>query len=228
MVTVAESRQERRSAGAPEAPAARRSGRPGWRNPRLVLGLLLVAASVLLGAWALSASDDSVGVWVAARDLPAGATLTRADLEVRRLRFPDGETADRYLAAGAAPTGTRLARDLAAGELVPRAALARGTGPDLVEVPVSVAVEDLPATVRQGSHVDVWVSPEVAATDAARIKARRVLADVVVVGVPRGGDGLAPEVTRQVIVGVPRGRAGELGGALGAMSDGRVVIARVG
>lgn len=215
--------------GVPEAPAARRSGRPGWRSPRLVLGLVLVAASVLLGSWALAASDDTVGVWAVARDLPAGAALARTDLEVRQLRFSDADTADGYLSsAQSPPTGSRLVHEVSAGELLPRAALTQGTGPDLVEVPVSVAVEDLPATVRQGSHVDVWVSPDVAATDAATLKARRMLADVVVVDVPRGGDSLAPQTTRQVIVGVPEERSGELGGALGAMSGGRVVIARVG
>lgn len=226
MVTLTDGR---RPVGVPDAPSARRSRRPGWRSPRLVLGFLLVAASVLLGSWALATSDDTVGVWAVTRDLPEGARLARTDLEVRQLRFPDGETADRYVsAAHQAPTGTRLGRDLSAGELLPRGALAQGAGPDLVEVPVSVAVEDLPATVQQGARVDVWVSPDVAATDAARIKARRVLADVVVVAVPRGGDSLAPQTNRQVIVGVPPERAPELGTALGAMSDGRVVIARVG
>lgn len=214
--------------GLPEAPSARRSRRPGWRSPRLVVGLLLVAASVLIGAWALSSSEDTVGVWTVTRDLPEGARLARADLEVRQVRFSDGGTADHYVSAARAPVGLRLAHDVTAGELLPRGALAQGDGPHLVEVPVSVATEDLPATVQQGARVDVWVSPDVSATDADRVKARRVLSEVVVVAVPRAADSLAPQTSRQVIVGVPEDRAEELGPALGAMSDGRVVIARVG
>ncbi len=99
---------------------------------------------------------------------------------------------------------------------------------DLVEVPISVAVDDLPATVRQGSVVDVWVAPKVGAVSGQRPTAVPVLTDVVVVAVPRGSNSLAPESTRQVIVGVPAERADELGKALGGISDGRVVIARKG
>jgi hypothetical protein len=76
--------------------------------------------------------------------------------------------------------------------------------------------------------VDVWVTPKVSAVGQERVKAVQVLTEVVVVTVPRASDGLAPQATRQVIVGVPAGRAADLGTALGGMSDGRVVIARVG
>ena len=81
------------------APRATRSRPPGWRNPRLLLGIVLLAASVLVGARLMAAADDTVGVWVVARDLPAGATLADGDVERRQIRFPDGGTADRYLSA---------------------------------------------------------------------------------------------------------------------------------
>ena len=207
---------------------ASRSRRPGWRNPRLMLGIVLVAGSVLLGARLLASADDSVGVWAVARDLPAGAALAEADLEQRRVRFPDITTADQYLAArDELPAGATLNRPVSAGELLPRSAFAETQDAELVEVPVSVLSDDLPATVRQGSVVDVWVAPK-AASAGQRVKAVAVLTDVVVVGVPRRADGFAPQTTRQVIVGVPADRAGDLGPALGGMSDGRIVIARKG
>lgn len=210
------------------APRAARSRRPGWRNPRLLLGVVLVAGSVLLGAQLLAAADDSVGVWAVARDLPEGAALEAGDLERRQVRFPDAATADRYLAAGdELPSGATLNRSVSAGELLPRSAFAERSGPDLVEVPLSVLSDDLPATVRQGSVVDVWVAPEVA-TAGQRVKAVAVLTDVVVVAVPRRVDGFAPQTTRQVIVGVEADRAADLGAALGGMSDGRIVVARKG
>ena len=139
-------------------PRAQRSRRPGWRNPRLLLGLVLVATSVVVGARLMAAADDTVGVWVLARDLPEGATVGDGDLERRQVRFPDAPTADRYLAAADdLPADATLDRPVAGGELLPRAAIAEETDADLVEVPVSVAVDDLPATVRQGSVVDIWV-----------------------------------------------------------------------
>ena len=208
---------------------ATRSHRPGWRNPRLLLGVVLVATSVLLGSRLLAAADDSVAVWAVARDLPSGAELHRSDLERRQVRFPDADTADGYLAgADAPPVEATLDRPVSAGELLPRSALAQGARPHLIELPVSVAADDLPATVRQGSVVDVWVTPKAATVGSARPKAAPVLVDVVVVAVPRVSDGLAPESTRQVIVGVPVDAADDLGAALGGMSDGRVVIARKG
>jgi hypothetical protein len=211
------------------APKAQRSRRPGWRNPRLLLGLVLVAASVVAGARLMAAADDTVAVWTVAHDLPAGATLHDEDVRRRQVRFPDEQTAGGYLAANAdLPDAATLNRPVAAGELLPRAAIAEQAGADLVEVPISVAVDDLPATVRQGSVVDVWVAPKVAAVGGTRPTAVPVLTDVMVVAVPRGSNSLAPQSTRQVIVGVPAGRAGELGKALGGISDGRVVIARKG
>ena len=91
-----------------------------------------------------------------------------------------------------------------------------------------MASDDLPATVRQGSHVDVWVTPKVSAVAGARPTAAKVLDDVVVVAVPGVSDRLAPQTTRQVIVGVPEQRASQIGPALGATSDGHVVVARHG
>ncbi len=212
-----------------EAPRASRSRRPGWRNPRLLLGLLLVAVSVVVGARLMAAADDTVGVWVVARDLPAGATLGDGDVERRQLRFPDDETADRYLSAtDDLPESAALNRPVSAGELLPRTAIATGSERDLVEVPISVASDDLPATVRKGSIVDIWVAPKVSAVGGQKIKAVPVLTDVVVVAVPRASDGLAPQSTRQVIVGVPAERSDDLGTALGGISDGRVVVARKG
>ncbi len=210
------------------AARATRSRRPGWRNPRLLLGIVLVAGSVVLGARLLAAADDTVAVWTVARDLPTGAALEQGDLEREQIRFPDAETADRYLAAGDdLPADATLNRPISAGELLPRAAFAEESGADLVEVPISVLSDDLPATVTQGSVVDVWVAPKVSAVGKP-VKADPVLTDVVVVAVPRANEGLAPQTTRQVIVGVSKARSDDLGAALGGLSDGRVVIARKG
>lgn len=112
------------------APPATRSRAPGWRNPRLLLGLVLVAVSVVLGARLLASADDTVPVWAVSRDLPAGATVSTGDLERRQVRFPDEATADAYLSADQRlPDETTLERAVSDGELLPRSALATGSGP---------------------------------------------------------------------------------------------------
>ena len=215
-------------------PPVHRSRRPGWRNPRLLLGLLLVAASVLGGARVLAGADDTVAVWTSTRDLPDGATLAESDLGRERVRFPDQEAADGYLSADApAPVGAVLDRRVGAGELLPRAAVAPRERSELVELPLGVASDDLPATVRQGSVVDVWVAPATAgggdaAAQGSAPEARRVLEDVTVVAVPGTTDSLAPATTRQVILGVPAERSEDVATALGAVADGRVVVTRKG
>ena len=48
---------------ASDVPAALRGQRPAWRDPRLWIGIVLVAASVVVGARVLAAADDTVQVW---------------------------------------------------------------------------------------------------------------------------------------------------------------------
>ena len=208
------------------APPARRAQPPGWRDPRLIAGVVIVAVCVLLGARVLAGADDTVAVWTLRHDVPAGTTIDPGDVTVTRVHF-SGSGEESYLLAttSSAPSGT-AAHDLAAGELLPRSALASDDQAQLVEVPLSVAPDDLPASVRQGAVVDVWVTPKVADPGAERVRARLALDDVVVVAVPEGGDSLAPRTTQQVIVGVDEATATDLADSLGALADGRVVLTR--
>jgi hypothetical protein len=144
------------------------------------------------------------------------------------IRFDSREDADRYLSADAPlPDDAVLERAVGSGELLPRQALA-GADRALVEVPVSVELDEVPATVREGSVIDVWVTPQSATTADRLADADLVLDDVVVVKAPTPEDTLAPTGTRQVIVGVTREQAAQLGPALGRTSAGLVVITRQG
>ena len=80
-------------------PSAVRSRRPGWRDPRLWVGVALVAASVVLGARLLAAADDMVTVWSAGSDLGAGERLQPDDLVAQRVRFDDARALEGYLGA---------------------------------------------------------------------------------------------------------------------------------
>jgi hypothetical protein len=208
------------------APPAVRAQAPGWRDPRLVAGMVIVAICVLLGSRVLAGADDTVAVWSMRHDLPRGATVDGDDLVVARVHF-GGDSAAQYVDASTPPaSGATLTHDVTAGELLPRSAITSGDGPQLVEVPLSVAPDDVPASVRRGATVDVWVTPKVAATGEERVRAHLALGDVVVVAVPASGGGLAPTSTQQVIVGLDKSRADDLADALGQLADGRVVIVR--
>ncbi len=87
----------------PPSPPARRPRRPSWWEPRPVVGVLLIVASVVLGVRVVSAADRSVQVWALARDVAPGTVLVPADLRLARARLFD--SAPRYLAAADSPAG---------------------------------------------------------------------------------------------------------------------------
>ena len=217
-------------AGAPTSPpAARGSRRSAWRDPRLAVGVAIVAVSVLVGAGVLAAADDTTSVWAAGTDLRAGAQVRTDDLVVREVRFTAEEQAAAYVPGGSdLPAGATLARDVLAGELLPRAALSTGRTEDLVEVPLAVPAESVVASLRVGETVDVWVTPDVPVAGAGDdpAPAERVLSSVRVLAVPRAGTALGPAATRQVVVGVPADEEGLLGRALARLASGAPVVVR--
>jgi Flp pilus assembly protein CpaB len=219
---------DRRATELSASPRATRHRVSAWRDPRLLVGVVLVAGSGLLGATLLS-DDATVAVW-ATRDAVAAGEPVRADALVRReVRFADQADADRYVSAGdPLPGGATLSRDVGRGELLPRAAIAPDPEAPAVEVPLRVAVEALPATVRTGSVVDVWVtpSPDRATATGPEPAAQLVLRDVRVLAVSRGGGALGAAAERQVIVGLDETEEVDLAGALADMARGDVVLVR--
>ncbi len=217
-----------RSADLPSSPPARRLRSSRWRDPRLVIGVALVAMSALVGA-TLLAPPATVGVWAARDALVRGQALSLDDLVRREVRFQDQADADRYVSAALPPQpGMVLSRDVGAGELVPRAALDAASGLPAVEVPLTVAVESLPATVRTGAVVDVWVTadPSLEPAGSSDHGATRVFSGVPVLAVSGGGTALGPTATRQVIIGLDPAQEGSLPDALATMAAGSVVLVR--
>jgi hypothetical protein len=223
-----ESRGRSRPAVAPESPPATRAPQRTWKDPRLVVGIALVAACVLVGARLLATADDTVAVWAARGALTEGASLTATDLRRESLRFGSSGLAERYVSADSPPPdGMVLTREVAAGELLPRAALGPAERVDLAEIPIAVPAEAVPTTLRAGEVVDVWVTPADARSGTGAVpRASLVLGQVRVLAVPQGGSALGPSVTRQVLIGLPVAEQGRLAGALTQLSAGTPVIVR--
>ncbi len=189
---------------APVPPPAVRLVRPGWRDPRLVVGLLLVCGSVLLGARLLATGDDTTPIWATDGPVAAGARLDEDDLTVVRVRFGSEDDAGRYLDASV-PLGSGLVavRDLGEGELVPADAV-DADAEALRELPLTLPAGAVPPGARVGTRVDVWSVPRDAAASSstgAPARGRLLLEDVPVLALGRGGVG-GPEALRQVVVGV--------------------------
>lgn len=207
----------------PAAPAARRVRRPGLRDPRLGFGVLLVATSVLVGAWAVGSADDTIAFYVATSVLTPGETLRESDVTVVRARVPDG--ADRYLLADEPlPSTAVVTRMVGSGELVPRAAL--GHAADVRVRPVTAAISGpLSQGVVEGALVDLWLSGAGGRLGGAPAEApapRLVATGLRVAGVQADESLFAGVGSTSVEVLVP---TDQLGAVLSALAeDGDVVL----
>ncbi|HEY1135248.1 MAG TPA: hypothetical protein VGE77_11805 [Nocardioides sp.] len=210
------------------------------------MGLLIVAVSVVIGARVLASADDTVAVWAAREDLPAGSAVSADDLVVVQVRFRDGDRLEAYVAASSPPEqDARLDRDVGAGELLPAAAVVTADDSDVLHLPVTVAPGLVPPGVGTGSVVDVWVAGSDlpgAATDLgdegtgeaagapapATAGAVRLLEGVRVVEAPGASSQVGSVADRQLVLAVPDEQHDAVEAALAAMASGTVTIAQRG
>lgn len=135
-------------------PARRRRRRR--LDVRLLIGLGLVAASIV-GVWAVVDSvDDTVEVYVARDTLTLGDGVGAGELVSMRARL--GAATTQYLTP-AALEGRDLVvtRTVISGELVPLSAVGAPAQVDRARVVVDVDGR-LPAAVAPGATVDVWAA----------------------------------------------------------------------
>ncbi|MCL2455333.1 MAG: hypothetical protein FWD18_08575 [Micrococcales bacterium] len=143
------------SVGLP-APRAVRLRQPGVRDPRLLVGLALIVASVLGGVWFVSSASGTVAVYAAGSALVPGTSVARADLVQVQVR---GVDVDRYLRVdGSFPDDAVVLRAVEAGELVPVSAVGEASA---VEVrPVTIELPRAPGRdLATGAQVELWVTP---------------------------------------------------------------------
>lgn len=206
-------------------PAATRTRAPGWRDPRLWVGVVVVAASVLLGARVVGSADDSVTVWAAAGDLAAGAPLAADDLVAVRVRFADATDLAAYLPTDEAlPSGATLTRGIGAGELLPVAAIGSGGGSGLLQLPVAVEPEQLAGAVTGGARVNVYLVAR-GGGERGYDSGEPVLEDVAVLDAGLADEGYAASGLRRIVLAVPEEDAARFYGLLGDLTDPLVSVA---
>ncbi|HET8581665.1 MAG TPA: SAF domain-containing protein [Jatrophihabitans sp.] len=139
---------------APSSPAARRITTPKWLDLRLVLGVVLVLASVLIGAKIVSSARHTYPTVAATHDLAAGTVLAASDLKLAHVQLPD-RGKGVYLSRLTDAVGKQLNRPVSAGELVPLRAV--GAVPVRTTVTVPLATGAAP-DLRKGQRIEVWLS----------------------------------------------------------------------
>lgn len=197
--------------------------RPAWRDPRLWLGVLLVAGSVVVGARLLAAADDTVAVWAVRAERGAGTPLRTDDLVVERVRFTDAAAQERYFTAERpVPADLVLVRAVGAGELLARSAVGPAAAEPVLRVPLEVDPNRVPPDVGAGSVVDVWVSDgpgRSAGAGAGSGGGGPALSEVTVVAAPSYEDTFGVTGARQLVVAVDDDRAVAFERLLGGLED---------
>ncbi|KUM41667.1 SAF domain-containing protein [Arthrobacter sp. EpRS71] len=136
--------------------AAARLKKPSWKDPRLLIGVLLVLGSVAGVISLVGTADRTTQVFAAREDIAVGQVVTESDLAIVKVRLDEVEAG--YVTVERGLTESRVAlQRVAKNQLVPRESL--GVADALDRKPVAIALdEELPAQAVPGSRVDVWVS----------------------------------------------------------------------
>jgi hypothetical protein len=200
---------------------APRLKRPSWRDPRLLIGLVLLLTSVAIGARLVALADHTEPAYAARDTLATGTPLTSEVLMVVRIRLTG--TQAKYLdARRPLPAGQVLVRPVGAGEVVPLAALAPAG--QLQVRPVSIPIDGIPPRgLASGGVVDVWASAKRRDAEGGGYDQPERIADAVeVFDVRVPGTGLSASRTGSVEVLLP---TEELAPVLDALANqARVVI----
>lgn len=143
----------------PQSPGetlAPRLQQPSWKDPRLLIGVLIVLLSVVAVTGIVRINDRTEPYLAAKHDLLVGQRITNDDLQPVSVRLADSSS--KYLSEG-----TRLAEGAVAtqsifeGQMVPRHSI--GSVDQLRRKPMSLTIgEEAAGGIEVGQSVDVWVT----------------------------------------------------------------------
>jgi hypothetical protein len=137
------------------APAARLK-KPSWKDPRLLVGVLLVLASVAGVISLVGAADQTTEVYAAREAIAVGENITADNVTKVKVRLGDIESHYVTAESGLPESAVALQR-IGKDQLVAKDSL--GEVDRLDRKPVAITIEEtLPEQAVAGSKVDVWVA----------------------------------------------------------------------
>ena len=130
--------------------------RPSWKDPRLLVGVLLVLTSVVGVISLVGSADRTTEVYAARDSIAVGEKLTPDNVIRAKVRL--GETEEHYVTVESGlPEGLVAVQRIGKNQLLPKESL--GKVDELDRKPVAVTIEEaLPAQAVAGTRVDVWVA----------------------------------------------------------------------
>ncbi len=195
------------------AVAAARLKKPSWKDPRLLIGILLVLVSIAGVIALVGTADRTTQVYSAREDIAVGQVIAVADLSIVNVRLDDVESGYVTVEGGLAEGRVALQR-VAKDQLVPKESL--GKADALNRKPVAISMEgELPAQAVGGARVDVWVA--LPGSSTAFDEPQLLLPGAEIAQVVSGSAGLGASKTTQVLVLVTDEQMPKL---LGAQANG--------
>ena len=158
-------------------------------------GVVLVAAAVALGAWAVDAAADTTRVYVLSKDVAPGTDLT-ADGVLTAVDAHPGT--DAYVEVGHLPDGAVATRSISKGELLAAVAVDSNREQALRPVVLNVA-SNLPASTKVGDYVDLWLVPKESAGGGPSAQAPTT-GQAAQAGQEQTGDGGARRVATGLVI----------------------------
>lgn len=135
---------------------APRLRRPGWKDPRLMVGVLLVLVSVAAVVLLVRQADSRGEYWAAAQDITPGSALKAEHLTVVSANL--GDSSQSYLPADQpVPDNVAAVATVRQGELLPAGGLAARDPEERQQITVQVS-DVLPEHLSNGDRVDLWVA----------------------------------------------------------------------
>jgi hypothetical protein len=182
----------------------------------------MVLFAVVAGARVFAAAGRYSGVYVARGALVPGEHLSAGDLGVVEVRFAG--TAAAYVAAGQPPVGYVVTRYVAAGELLPVAAVSASapavSASRFVTVPVQAG--HLPDDLAHGDLVDVYVTTK--GTGGTAGTPSLVIGGVPVDSYDDGSGSLSGSTSAAVVLAVPTAKVDRM---VAAVETGIIDLVRV-
>ncbi|AJT42969.1 hypothetical protein UM93_07715 [Psychromicrobium lacuslunae] len=140
----------------PEAAPINRLRKPSWKDPRLLIGVLLILFSVSAVLLLLGNAERTVEAFVSTGDIVVGQKLETASMSKVKVRLDELQGA-YYLAADQFPSGAVAVQMIHSGQLIPKSSVAMVD--ESHRKPVAVTLEQkLPAAAQVGDRVDIWVA----------------------------------------------------------------------
>ena len=127
----------------------------GWRDPRLIIGIVLILGALLAGTMAVHLANRNERYYVAAQTLVVGSPIDPQKLKL--VEMNPGQSGTNYLKVGQLSKDRTLNRTVKQGELLPRSALSKEKA-GMRSLVLNLGTE-LPAGTEKGDALELWQLP---------------------------------------------------------------------